>query len=155
MDENQQQEEVEAQPEEYIMWDGNLPEAHGKIAQAFATIPINTQLTNASSLFTFLQQESPVLSKLNTDTTLFTALVNIPDSDLIKVIYAMGQGTSGICDTSEIDGKLLTITGDPDGSQCPEVLAFPDTIIDSHDMVCPPDQDFKVKLAIDPNSWPL
>ena len=46
---------------------------------------------------------------LNGDDSFFTALVSVPDSNKVKVIYGLGMGTAGIGHVSEVSGKLLAL----------------------------------------------
>ena len=94
---------------EHVFWNGTLPAAKGKVAKLFAQIPLAQQKEDTASLLTFLQSESPQLSKLNASPSLISALVNIPDSYLLKVVYCLGFGTGAITTTSPIDGKILAL----------------------------------------------
>eukprot|EP00957_Ditylum_brightwellii_P024651 1862965-Ditylum_brightwellii.AAC.1 len=68
------------------------------------------QKIQAKELYEFLSKTNQNLSKLNAKKQALTSLLCIPSSGLIKVIYNIGHGCSGISGSEEIDGKLLTLT---------------------------------------------
>ena len=83
------------------------------------------------------------------------ALVNIPDSELVKVVYGFGYGTGGFHTSSPIAGQLLMLTGEVDDST-PSCLMLPSHIRLAKEMVCPTDETFKTTLAAVPTApWPL
>ena len=52
---------------------------------------------------------------INGDDSFFTALVLVPDSNKVKVIYGLGMGTAGIGHISAVSGKLLALLGEGGG----------------------------------------
>ena len=81
------------------------------MAKRFAETSVTQQKKDATDLLQFLQEQDPDLAKLNVDSKDIAALVNIPDSDLVRVVYGFGHGTCGIGSTSPIDGKILICLG--------------------------------------------
>lgn len=95
---------------------GQLPAARGAVATAMAAQgPPATQRANADALYQFLLDPQNDLRDLNGDDTLFTALIAIPASCKVKVIYGMGFGTAGIGQASPIQGKLLALYSEGGG----------------------------------------
>ena len=95
---------------------GQLPAARGTVATAMAAQgPPVTQRDNAEALYQFLLDPQNDIRDLNGDDTEFTAIVSIPASCKVKVIYGMGFGTAGIGQASPIQGKLLALYGEGGG----------------------------------------
>ena len=114
-----------------------------------------SQTTLATNLFTFLSNETADLTKLNSEKRLFTLLVNLPQSSLIKVVYGLGLGTSGIGDLSLNDNKLLALTGEGNVRVgCPQVLVFPKELctVIKH-IKCPTDEMTKGALKTNVTNW--
>eukprot|EP00957_Ditylum_brightwellii_P018963 1426819-Ditylum_brightwellii.AAC.1 len=82
-----------------------LPAPVGKVTKFLASTPITKQKDLAKKFYEFLSQASPNLSKLNAGNHTLTALMCLPNSGLIKVVYSIGNGCSGVGITKEIDGK--------------------------------------------------
>ena len=139
---------------EYVLWDGSLPAPAGKMAVQFSKTTVPKQTSDAAELLAFLSEESPDLAKLNVETRDMAALVNIPDSDLIKVVYGFGHGTCGVGSTSPIDGKIMVMTGDLDKDAPPAVLLLPSTCLAAPEVICPTDEDFVTKLQ-QTQDWPM
>ena len=106
---------------------GVLPAAYGSIPPTFNTENFAEQRRTALEFYTFLRSENPQFLKLNEGTTAYTALVNIPRSKLVKVVFCPGMGSSPIgVAASAIDEKFLFLHGD--GSEDiapPSPLVFP------------------------------
>ena len=96
---------------EYIIWNGSLPAPKGPMTNRFSKTSVTQQKKDATELLEFLKKEDPDLAKLNVETRDIAALVNIPESELVRVVYGFGHGTSGIGSTSPIDGKILVCQG--------------------------------------------
>ena len=56
---------------------------------------------------------------LNGNDSFFTALVLVPDSNKVKVIYGLGMGTTGIGHVLAVSAKLLALFGEGGGVQGP------------------------------------
>eukprot|EP00957_Ditylum_brightwellii_P123778 9435742-Ditylum_brightwellii.AAC.1 len=66
-----------------------LPALAGKVAKFLAYMPINEQKESANKFYKFFSQANPNLPKLSTDNYALTALMFLPNSSLIKVIYCI------------------------------------------------------------------
>ena len=139
---------------EYVLWDGSLPDPIGKMAAQFAKTMVPKQKSDAAELLAFFSEESPDLAKLNVANRDMAAIMNIPDSDLIKVVYGFGHGTCGIGSTSPIDGKIMVMTGDLDKDAPPTVLRLPPTCLVATKVIGPSDEDFVTKLQ-QTQEWPM
>lgn len=51
------------------------------------------------------------LAIFNAKNRIMMAIVNIPNSNLCRVLYGFGFGASGIGVISSVDGKVLALTG--------------------------------------------
>ena len=112
---------------------GQLPAARGTVATAMAAQgPPATQRDNAEAMYQFLLDPQNDLRDLNGDDSVFTAVVSIPASGKVKVIYGMGFGTAGIGQASPIQGKLLALYGEGGGILGPaQAIVLDATLRDS------------------------
>lgn len=136
-----------------VVWSGQLPAARGEVAKKFATIPIPEQKQYATELFTFLNEDAPALSTLNSEERLMTVLINLPHSDKVRLIYGLGYGVSGIGQSAPTDGKILALTGEGDQEYGPpQPITLPASTITSIDVKAPTETQLKTKLA---DTWPF
>ena len=152
--------EENPQEGDYLLWAGQLPAARGPVAQAFAKIPSATQRLDAEKLHAFLTNQAADLAKLNSEPKLLAALVNVPESALVKVVYGLGFGTSGISTTNPSDGKLLMLTGELEESHLMrrvDSLMLPADLCTAKEMACPSDATFcnTLRAAASVTNWPL
>ena len=70
------------------------------------------QRQRAVDLFSFLSNDQTDLRDLNDDQRIYTALVAVPDTHKVKVIYGMGYGTQGVGPGSPIANKFLALFGE-------------------------------------------
>jgi len=77
---------------------GQLPAAQGKVAKLLNARAVpREQRMHAQAFFEFLDNPQNDLRDLKgEDSTAFTALVAVPGSHQVKVIYGLGIGTAGI-----------------------------------------------------------
>jgi len=96
---------------------GQLPAPQGPVALAFAAAAADTAVhrTRASNFYEFLNDPASDLRDLNGDTSQFTALVSVPDSPKVKLVYGLGIGTATIGQTSPVANKLLALFGEGGG----------------------------------------
>eukprot|EP00957_Ditylum_brightwellii_P004384 332164-Ditylum_brightwellii.AAC.1 len=127
----------------------------GKVAKFLASMPIAEQKDLARKFYKFFVQTDPNLSKLNADNHALTALMCLPNSGLIKVMYGIGYGCSGVGVTKEIDGKLLALPGEGgDEFGLPQPLVLPASIVTVKDSISPQDAVFAEKEVAD-DTWPM
>jgi len=98
-------------------YDGQLPAPTDVVAKAVqAKMSPEVQRTQAGDFFRFIHSMQSDLRDLNGDDKFFTALVSVPDTNKVKVIYRLGIGTAGIGQVSTVAGKLLTLFGEGGGA---------------------------------------
>ena len=91
----------------------SLPAAVGDVPTFLQRTSLENQRYQADELFAFLSAPNPALTRLNEGTKIYVAVVNVPKTSLIKVVYGMGFGSSPIGSTvSPVDGKILFMHGD-------------------------------------------
>ena len=91
---------------------GALPAATGNVPSVLNGISLEDQRLQCTQLYTFLREENPDLLKLNEDIIARTALISVPRSSKVMLVYCAGRGASPIGTTSNIDGQYLFLTGD-------------------------------------------
>ena len=65
-------------------------------------------------------------STLNAEKCLLVAMSNLPDSNLIKIVYSLVFGTSGIAKISLTGAKFLVLSGvGRENIGAPQVLTLP------------------------------
>ena len=98
-------------------YQGTLPAAVGDVAKAvLASEPTPAaHRTKAEAFFAFLTSQQADLRDLNADTSVYTALVSLPNSNKVKVLYGTGIGTRRIGATNPTAGKLLALFGEGGG----------------------------------------
>jgi len=101
---------------------GQLPAPQGPVALAFAAAAAHTTAhrNQASNFYAFLNDPASDLRDLNGDTLQFTALVSVPDTSKVKVVYGLGIGTATIGQTSPVANKLLALFGEEEGVLGPD-----------------------------------
>ena len=92
------------------IYNGQLPAARGTVTALFSAkgLPA-TQRENAEALHQFRSGAQNDLRDLNGHDKVFTALVSIPASCRVKLLYDMGFGTAGIGQALSVSGKLLAL----------------------------------------------
>ena len=92
---------------------GQLPAAQGDVAKNLdAANDAAAQRALASTLHQFLDEGTSDLRDLNGDVSHFTALVSVPDTNTVKVIYGLGIGTAAIGQVSPLANKILALFGE-------------------------------------------
>ena len=59
--------------------------------------------------------ETSCLHKLNDTTTKLCAIINVPQSNFLKLVYGFGYGDSGIRSSSSLDGTFCFSRGKKEG----------------------------------------
>ena len=101
-------------PQGYVAthYTGTLQAATGCIAKEFAKVTLMEQRRVATTLHTFLADPQSDLRDLNGDQTPFTAMISVPGTHKLKILYGLGFGTSGIGQVSPIAKRLLALFGE-------------------------------------------
>ena len=95
------------------IFDGLLPAPKGDIARCIHTHTTkDLQRQQANEVFDFLSDPNADLRMLNNDEDIYTALVAVPGTHKVKLLYGLGIGTSRIGQVSPIANKLLTLYGE-------------------------------------------
>ena len=150
--------EEEGEYQNVFFTENALPTAATNVGKIIATTSIATQTQQAIDFFTFLQDEDNQLLNLNIDDVPRTALIGLPGSNNVKVIYGAGIGASGIGHRSPTDGKLLVLHGDGGlDIGAPQPLVLPLEAFDTADIAVMTESQFKTAATLNgPNSqYPL
>ena len=74
-----------------VFYSGTLPAGgDGTVASAFKNISLEDHRSMAAQLYSFLADPAANLMQLNADKRLMTALLAIPHTRLVKVVYGIG-----------------------------------------------------------------
>ena len=96
---------------------GVYPDATGSIATLFSSVALEDQRKAENDLYTFLwNSNSTDLLRLNVGNTLLTALVVVPTTNMVKVVYGFGVGSAGV---ARRDVRRLRAVGRGTGPICP------------------------------------
>ena len=109
-------------------FDGQLPDAVGEVATCLAAVPVLEQRTTAGDLCNFLDNPTNDLAALNGEARCFTAIINLPNSHKVRVLYGLGFGTAGIGQRSPLANKLLAMYSEGGTIGPPPVLVLDATI---------------------------
>ena len=123
-----------------------LPSPTTTVAKEFHKIPSQEQHTSCAQLHTFLSSGSKnlvIFNCVNNPPT--TALVNIPKSNMARVVYGIGYGTALIGGVSPLANKLLVLSGDGASATHPTVLLLPDSVADNNVIKIPNNVEFDTK----------
>jgi hypothetical protein len=141
-------------PYENQIWDGTLPAATGDIAKEFHKLTTDDQTNLATTVYDFLQDNTNDITKLNAEHRLFSIIINVPQTNLLKVAYGLAYGTSGIGEASPLDSKILMLTGEGNQSVgCPTAIELPNSIRTIQQMKCPTDTQVQTALGTNKTSW--
>ena len=113
---------------ENVLFLGELPGAMGSVPLVIQAQPLEAQRQQALDYFTFLTAPDSQMLQFNADTLPRTALLHLCGTSMVKLVYGIGMGASGIGSTSPIDNKILMLTGDGNatiGPPAPLVLPPP------------------------------
>jgi hypothetical protein len=143
---------------ENVMFSGELPGATGSVPTVIHAQPLEAQRQQALDYFSFLMAPDSQLLQFNADTLPRTALLHLVGTSMVKLVYGIGMGASGIGSTSPIDNKLLMLTGDGNATIGPPApLVLPPDMRVSKEMPVMTHVQFVTALRTKGNgySWPL
>jgi hypothetical protein len=141
-----------------VISDGTNPTPTSLVAQELHKVDTALQLQQATEYFDFLTNTTSNLLELNTDDVVRTALIGIPSSSEVKVIYSGGFGASGIGRTSSEDGKFLFLCGEGGNDVgTPTTMSLPASIRDQNEVAIMTAAQFTSKLTEKGANftWPL
>ena len=85
-----------------------LPSPTGDVSKVLQCVTLEDQCSQATDIYKFLNTSIPYLPRLNEGAKFYAALVNVPKTSLVKLIYYMGMGYIPIgANASPVDGKLI------------------------------------------------
>jgi len=109
----QQQQLAQAVPYQSTFYTGHLPAPTGEVGQFInRTVSTAGLKDRAEACFNFLNDPISDLRDLNGDNTIFTAIIMVPGTQKVKVIYGMGRGTAQIGQVSPVANKMLALFGE-------------------------------------------
>ena len=126
-----------------------LPGPTGDVPKLLDATSKDDQRKQADGLFAFLTSADPALARLNEGNDIFVALVNVPKTSLVKVVYGLGLGSSPIgSSVSAVDGKLLMLHGDGNKDiGPPQPLVLPSTMVEKHSIATMTEAQFSSTLT--------
>jgi hypothetical protein len=132
---------------EPIIFEGELPAPHGNVPGIISDFSLADQRKHASELYAFFNDEDQPLLEMNADTTPRVAIVSIPQTAKVRVVYGMGFGSRGIGQTSAISGRFVMLHGDG-GKDLgpPSVLVLPKEVVDTHKVHGMTHEQFSARL---------
>jgi hypothetical protein len=143
---------------ENVLFSGELPGAVGSVPLVIQAQPLEAQRQQALDYFTFLTAPESQMLQFNADTLPRTALLHLCGTSMVKLVYGIGMGASGIGSTSPIDNKILMLTGDGNATIGPPApLVLPPQMREAKEMPVMTHQQFETTLKAKGNgySWPL
>jgi hypothetical protein len=141
-----------------VISDGTLPTPSALVAREMHKVDRALQLQHATEYFNFLTNPTSNLLELNTDDIVRAAIIGIPSSSEVKVVYSGGFGSSGIGRTSNEDGKFLFLCGEGGNDVgTPATMSLPDSIREQNKVAVMSEAQFTTKLNEkgDQFTWPL
>jgi len=137
----------DAEDEDEVDLSITFPAPSTAIAKEMNKINSTEQRTNTTQLFAFLTGTNGELSQLNAlENKPAACLINIPQTDHVRVIYSLGFGTSPIGQVSLVANKILAFTGDGDSSNPPAVMVLPKDMVELVTCLTPSQEDFDTKM---------
>lgn len=130
-----------------LFTDDALPAAGGKIAKLFQAVNPEKQRHDAQAFYTFLKENKNPL-RLNVGRNLLSALLIVPDSSQVTLIYGLGFGTADIGTESTIADKFLALSGEGSATLGPpDLRVLPPSLSETKDFLSPTDDEIKDALT--------
>ena len=100
-------------------------------------------------MHTFIMEQGMDWLHLNVGATMMTAIVAVPNTSTVKVVYGLRYGTASIGETNNIQGKFLVLSNEGN-KDCgpPDVLVFNNNIATTEEILNPTDTQIKDALAV-------
>ena len=156
-DDHEEEEEEYDQPRDdyHKVFGEEMAGPKGTMAKRFNQATPHELRALTKSLFDFLSDPLPNLNLFNTDTDLYTALVALPESDQMRLVYGFGLGTSRIGRKSTLDGNILVLTKEADATLGPSLpMLLPMNTIKFIERPCPSGARVQQKLMEEAGSFP-
>ena len=97
-----------------VLFDGTLPGPNGSVPSIIHETSIADQRQHADDLYTMITDPTISNLELNDDPVVRVAMINVPRTDMIRIVYGFGFGSAGIGRVSPLAGKFLCLHGDGD-----------------------------------------
>ena len=118
-----------------VIYSGTLPPAAGSVPGVLHATAADDLRKQAIEFYSFLTTPGVTLSSLNADFTPRVALVQIPRTKMVRVVYSPGFGMRGLGGASPIDDKVLVLTGDGNATSGPPTqMMLPPSVVDVIDV---------------------
>jgi hypothetical protein len=140
------------------LYNGNLPGPVGNIAVLLSRMDIVAHCQRAVDLYQFLVRKDKDLLKLKMDSHCKTVVIGLPLSSKVRVLHSAGCGSSSIGAISQIDGKLLFLSGDRGNDiGIPVPMVLPTEILEQNDTIAMSHEQFVNNLTDKRQNftWPL
>ena len=140
------------QPEDYenvFFTNDALPASDTNIGNIIITTTADEHRQRAIDFYSFLTNAQRQLAQMNVDELPRTAVIGIPGSCLVKVVYGLGLGVSAIGQESPLDSKVLMLHGD--GNQdigVPQPLVLPLDTLDLKDVATMTEEQFTTTVTV-------
>lgn len=125
-----------------------LPTPTGDISTILASKSNQDQIAQSETILALFQSQSPDFRTLNVPTTDNTALLLLPGTSTVKLVYNVSFGTPDPNNTTPLTNKILALTNEGNtviGHPDPIVLDSP--IVDTaRSCVCPSEQQTKTEV---------
>ena len=127
----------------------SFPNTTGTLAKEFAKQLLETQRHAADQLFHFLwSSDNRDLLRLNMGQALLTALVAIPATNMVKLVFGMGVGLAGIGKVNQLANRLLMLHGEGDDIiGLPDILALHTDVCNKTEVNVPTDDEIQLALS--------
>lgn len=128
------------------------PAPVGHIATEIHKVSTIEQRKNAEDLFTLLSQPQPQLIHLNNKKWQVAALLGVPETSKVKMVYGLGFGTTPVGTPAPLTDKLLALTGEagPDIG-LPDVIALDSKALTTKtECLVPTDAAVQTELTANP-----
>ena len=138
----------DADEEEEVDIGITFPPPTTAIAKEMHKVIMTEQRINTTQLFVFLNTDDKDLAQLNAvDNKPAACIINLPQTDQIRVIHSLGFGTSPIGRVSPVANKILALTGDGDAMNPPAVMVLPSDMVETVNCLTPTNEEFATKMA--------
>ena len=110
----------------------SLPVPTDGVPKVLQGMTLQYQRSQVTEIYNILNNSSPSLPCLNEGSKIYAALVNVPKTSLVKLIYCMVMGFSPIgANASPVDGKLIFLQGDGNVDLGPpQPVCLPATVVE-------------------------
>ena len=124
-------------------YNGRLPAAQGEVAKTLDKTSLANQRADTKDLYNFLKLDNPDFRQLNGENRCFTAMISIPNTHKVRIIYGFGYGTSGIGSVSPIADHILSLYGEGGAIGCPQMMMINDDFLKEIEVLNPTEEQIQ------------